>query len=1030
MKPVKLSMTAFGPYKDKEVIDFEALNGHQLFVISGATGAGKTTIFDAICFALYGTASGSDRENTTMLRSHFAEDDVHTAVEFIFQLRDRTYRVLRQLGHIKKGNKSKTGDRYEFFEILENGEEVPRVDRQNVSEINKKIEHLIGLSEDQFKQIVMLPQGEFRKLLTSETENKEDILRRIFKTERYREMNDVLKEKKARLQEQFESKRQMLDYHIQSITALLEKRENSPLFTVLEQEHYNTDQILAGLAEETTFLQIEIKTNEEKHAEQVNKFEKQQKYYYEAKATNEKFTELDEKRAEQEKLQNEKIVFLQKEKKVQAAERAQTIEPYEKQVIDRRVELTNKKQAVAQANANLERAKRLLAETEIKYREEEKNGEKREKLKRDLERYAEFLPIVKELHDKKEKMVQLEKEMNANNSQLSKLEELIKSNSDKIESNQKDIVEKEKVLLTRGEKEKLRYELREQYKIFEKYNELKREEYAKEKILIEKQKEYKRREKSYKEYEAIWLENQAVILASQLQSGDPCPVCGSTHHPHKKEVADGVFQEEFDKRREMLETAENAYREVFNEFKFIENQLKTQAQEVSKYGVALEHVSTETEKVIERGKQVAREIDELDKITKQVEQMRETVVKLEQHVKQAREQKDDITKQLQACQTEYASLRAVVQEQTSRIPEEIQALEMLQEKIKATKVESTNLEKRWVEIQKKYEVAKDEVTKAQVHMMNGESQVEEVTVILNNLEEVYKEKIKEANFESEQQYVEAKLSLEARAELEKEIEQYKQQVVNVKKRIEELTAELSEKEREDLAKLEEALQQLKTERDQAFERLNSSRKLYEAAVTLQKNITEVQKSTEQMERNLSVVNDLYDVIRGQNAKKISFERYLQIDYLEQITYAANERFRKLTNGQFQLIRSDRQEAYGKQSGLAIDVYDAYTGQTRDVKTLSGGEKFIASLCLALGMSDVIQSFQGSISIDTMFIDEGFGSLDDESLHKSIDALVNLQQTGRMIGVISHVDELKTMFPAMLEVKKTKEGHSQTKFVLK
>src|SRR5699024_6229347 len=158
------------------------------------------------------------------------------------------------------------------------------------------------------------------------------------------------------------------------------------------------------------------------------------------------------------------------------------------------------------------------------------------------------------------------------------------------------------------------------------------------------------------------------------------------------------------------------------------------------------------------------------------------------------------------------------------------------------------------------------------------------------------------------------------------------------------------------------------------------------------------------------MNELYDVIREQNAKKISFERYLQIDYLEQITHAANERFRLLTNGQFHLIRSDRQEAYGKQSGLAIDVYDAYTGQTRDVKTLSGGEKFIASLCLALGMSDVIQSFQGSISIDTMFIDEGFGSLDEESLHKSIDALVSLQQTGRMIGVISHVEELKTMVP--------------------
>jgi exonuclease SbcC len=168
-------------------------------------------------------------------------------------------------------------------------------------------------------------------------------------------------------------------------------------------------------------------------------------------------------------------------------------------------------------------------------------------------------------------------------------------------------------------------------------------------------------------------------------------------------------------------------------------------------------------------------------------------------------------------------------------------------------------------------------------------------------------------------------------------------------------------------------------------------------------------------------------VRGQNSKKVSFERYLQISYLEQIIEAANHRLNRLSGGQFLLMRSDRQEARGRQSGLGLDVYDAYTGQTRDVKTLSGGEKFNASLCIALGMSDVIQSFQGNISIKTMFIDEGFGSLDEESLHKSVETLIDLQKSGRMIGVISHVQELKAIFPAVLEVNKTKEGHSRTRF---
>ena len=178
-----------------EVIDFTELKDNRLFVISGNTGAGKTTIFDAICFALYGSASGEDRSDTKFMRSDFAEDDVHTSVELEFELHHHFYRIKRQLPHVKKGNKRATGEQYEFFENI-NGKEVPCVDRQMVSEINKKIEELVGLTKDQFSQIVMLPQGEFRKLLTSETENKEEILRKIFKTEPYQWISERLKEKK------------------------------------------------------------------------------------------------------------------------------------------------------------------------------------------------------------------------------------------------------------------------------------------------------------------------------------------------------------------------------------------------------------------------------------------------------------------------------------------------------------------------------------------------------------------------------------------------------------------------------------------------------------------------------------------------------------------------------------------------------------------------------------------------------------------------------------------------------------------
>jgi len=195
-------------------------------------------------------------------------------------------------------------------------------------------------------------------------------------------------------------------------------------------------------------------------------------------------------------------------------------------------------------------------------------------------------------------------------------------------------------------------------------------------------------------------------------------------------------------------------------------------------------------------------------------------------------------------------------------------------------------------------------------------------------------------------------------------------------------------------------------------------------------MSESDKQVALLEKKKNMIADLYDVIRGQNDQKISFERYLQIEFLETILKSANARLSRLSNGQYVLKRSERQEARGKQSGLSLDVYDAYTGQTRDVKTLSGGEKFNASLSLALGMSDVIQSYQGGVQIDTMFIDEGFGSLDEESLTKAVDTLIDLQKTGRMIGIISHVQELKNAIPAILEVYKMKEGISKTKFVIK
>ncbi|MBF6633932.1 MAG: AAA family ATPase, partial [Planococcus sp. (in: Bacteria)] len=263
MKPLKLKMTAFGPYKNTEEIDFADLQGNQLFVISGSTGSGKTTIFDGICFALYGSASGSDRSESRILRSDFADDASHTCVEMEFEIHGKIYRILRQMGHVKKGNKSATGERYEFFERTEEGEK-PCVERQIVSEINRRVEEVIGLTQNQFSQIVMLPQGEFRKLLTSETDNKEEILRKIFKTEPYKLISERLKQKKDAAAKMFEREQQELNIYIQRIATSLPHRD-SELFEVLGREHMNINQVLAGLENEAAYYRQKISLDEQKY---------------------------------------------------------------------------------------------------------------------------------------------------------------------------------------------------------------------------------------------------------------------------------------------------------------------------------------------------------------------------------------------------------------------------------------------------------------------------------------------------------------------------------------------------------------------------------------------------------------------------------------------------------------------------------------------------------------------------------------------------------------------------------------------
>lgn len=1030
LKPVKLTMTAFGPYKDKVVIDFTKLQDNKLFVISGNTGAGKTTIFDGICFALYGTASGQDRENNAMLRSDFADDDIHTSVELKFELSGRFYRILRQLGHTKQGNRTKTGERYEFFEAI-NGKEISCVDRQIVSEIDQKVEMLMGLTQDQFKQIVMLPQGEFRKLLTSKTENKEDILRRLFKTEPYKQISERLRLKKNRVEDNFKQEMQTRETYIQNIQATLPNRESSLVFQVLAEEHYNVNQVIAGLEQEAQFYHEQISIDQKSYEKAYEAHNKKQTTFHQAKGINDRFTELEQKEITLKKLQNQKQDVAIKEKQFDAAERASKLEPYEKQVADWRFSRKEKKSALNTAEKAKQTAESTLQRMTAIFEQEEGKKKEREESRKKLDRLESYVPAVKEIEERKNHLKELENKGKDAKAHLTSIQTEIKEKKEKIETYQNQIRMIDQKVNQLPEKQKQLTEMRDQVKVFMDYLQCKHTQMKLDKEHQQKQQIFEKQKASYHQLEQTWMNNQASVLAGHLHDGEPCPVCGSLKHPRiAAGETENVTREQLDAQRKAFDDVDSDYRSAAASMKMNGKLLKEKETEVAAYGVSLQKAAETKEKLSADGKKLKEEVDQLLASQKKLVELKNIFDKISDETKQMEEKEKKRDHAYQTLRTDYKSAHAVYQDRLQNIPEDVQVLTVLEKQIQEAKNIKEKLEKAFEDAQQKLQQAKEAHTKAISNFEHVKQQLAETQAKKEQAEKHFTDQLANENFTSEAVYQQAKLTGSERQKLKEDIEQFKQNLSTVNEQVKDLKIFLKDQQKVDLSVIEQALAELKKAYESAFKKRNQSEKYYQEAAQLITNITETNEKVKTAEQQLGTVSDLYDVLRGQNSQKVSFERYLQIEYLEQIIESANHRLKDLSNGQFLLIRSDRQESHGRQSGLGLDVYDAYTGQTRDVKTLSGGEKFNASLCLALGMSDVIQSFQGNISIETMFIDEGFGSLDEESLNKAIDTLIDLQQSGRMIGVISHVQELKTIFPAVLEVKKTKEGHSQTKFVLK
>ncbi|WP_342544316.1 SMC family ATPase [Lysinibacillus sp. FSL W7-1291] len=1026
MKPLKLTITAFGPYKDTEVIDFQELGEHRLFAISGKTGAGKTTIFDAICYALYGSGSGEDRQDTALLRSGFAHDDIYTAVELMFEMHGRVYQIIRQPGHIKEKNKTITGKKIELAEVKEGKLDYSIVEKQQTLEVDKKLQEIIGLTKDQFSQIVMLPQGEFRKLLTSDSTNKEVILRKIFKTDRFGVMTKKLDAKRKEAESDLQRAKQLKEHLLGQIDGVLPQR-SSALFTLIADKTENLHQLKQALDEEIIYYTKCIEDEQLQYEEAYSLHQKEQEYYRLAKTLNEQFDEQANRQQRLQMLLQEQDAYSAKEQEIVLAEQAERLVLLEQQCIDLRAELNVKEQAFQQAQVKHQQTEEQLQRAQEKYRvEEAKEPERQQILQQELQLLA-SLPKCEAYENNvqqlqiAEQYVETAKMAVADNlTLLEKEQEQLQQFSQTMEGYEKQVEPYESYL------EQLP-KLREQVALVkqaEKYKsavELAQQDVAASDI------HYQESKKALLLLQQRWLTSQASILAEQLKEGEPCPVCGSmTHEKTHKEQLEVIELAQVETLRVKASSDERMYLEKAALLSSTQQLLQDTYQQLE-----AQHIKQEDQaQLIATLHKTEQEIASLKVVHHQLADMRLKLKHQRDRIEQLRNKQMELEQYLAEHMKEWTRLQAVVEEQLKQMPANLPTLQQLKQQLTDVSKQKMDLQKTWQESQENLHVVKEATSNAKLTVEIAKQSFEELQLKMNEKRQQFSASMQEIGFDSYEEYAAAKRSASQLEALRKVCSDYALQVHTLKIQITEGAMYLQGKEKQDLVMMEAKVEQLRTAYEEAFKRLQQMNGFAQACQGFIKKVEETARELQLLEQEAGRVKELYGLLNGQNSKKLSFERYIQINYLDQITDAANIRLYHLSNGQFELRRSDRLEKHAKQSGLGLDVYDAYTDQLRDVKTLSGGEKFNASLSLALGMADVIQSFQGNIHIETMFIDEGFGSLDEESLNKAIDTLIALQDSGRMIGVISHVPELKSAMPAVLHVEKTLNGHSQTHFEVK
>lgn len=923
MRPHTLILSAFGPFAGETIIDFTKFKDG-MFLISGETGAGKTTIFDGICFALYGEPSGSYRKQD-MLRSDFAKEDVETKVVFLFSHRNIEYKIERIPSYMRKSKRGDGMTRQSPEAVLYQDEEILETGNYQVT---AKVEELLGMDRIQYQQISMIAQGEFLKLLYAKGKERSEIFRKIFGTGYLYEFQEKIK--RCHLS---------CKYEYSNIQDTLLEQEDSVYIPKDEPEYKIYKEYYKQKHQISEFLDI------------VNRYHDRKQKEYEV---------LREQKEKDEQIWNEqKIVYSRMKDKTEEAKKLKLLikELSEDEKEAKRQQRLIKKQydKIQKDAPKLHKKELCVVEIEKQtkqYKELENLVKKQESYQNVKQRYENQR---EELNQKKEKEQQREKTIAEFLGQTEEIEKRY------------DELQKEELRMSVREKQ-----LKELCKDKEKYlKELvvyEKEMKIYEKIRLERRKLKDRLSDWQDQYDC----NQAGLLARTLIEGNPCPVCGSTIHPNVAQFKESdITQELLKNLREQTEEIDQEYNTIFSKVRqrkgMVEAQRENLCRKSGKEPENFEEIDQLYEETIKEYKKIKKAFECIERQKEKIADQRDKIEKSKQKQKSYDEKINELLEKIHEKDILYKEAGAGIFEIKKNLL------------YKSLKEANETKQQLLDEIAKTHETADEIKNKREI------IQRQEVQIIA-------------AREEKEKNLQELTVWLE-------QMRSSKEEFIDLKK----FESKLN-REQKQIQKQTEVLEQLNKQI-----LLNK-----QTADLMGKKLVEYKEA----EENYTLLKDLSDTANGEQKGKIkvSFERFVQSVYFDRILSAANQRLAVMSEQRYYLLRKEENDNKKGSSGLELEILDEWTGKKRNIRSLSGGESFKAALSLALGLSDVIQNKKGGIMVDTIFIDEGFGTLDGDSLNKAIQIIHSLSFEGnKLVGIISHVEELKEQIDQKIEVYKDHAG---------